>query len=574
MTPKEVQTIRTNTIIKINTQLSRMVASGQIVSSDQLGHAIQGPIREAFRGLSEEDSRKLYRCISLITHPDKIQQNGNNDKTIEQFKTDMMTLSKRLVVVEDQSQFLNSAQQEVEHCYKKDLLPTIASMATMNLSDYMRELERRMTRLYRDHEKVYLRYALPIQYLIDALQYIVNAVLILSGTLLFLITYHLIYQVILPKIILSFLPKAFVFPSELYTNLRRDHRTSEYPLQVFIGSNHIKTALNSLVTQKELADYYRTYFIDSINFSDESDETVLCYAAEQLYPPHANQPIDEMIFNTWDRKEGLSQTDYIRLLNKYRETFFGFKYARLLTLAFYKAMETPEPLPVEFVYKEKQGRTPPHMKPMHWDGKYWLDPFITRRNPAGPQQLPDSYIQTEDDLFYYNDEKETLNRLEPSEKKHSDGAMHTQKPDLYICYGEHLFFYNRRSEKIHRINTDDSTFHATFSQKPTNGPLSDDDLNMIKALPGHDALEQSMFMMEVGLNALKLFRAVFFVPFLFIESLTTILSIMFKASLTLCCYAMLAIKLGITLLLNSPLYLYDAWNDTQPAAEATTPCVF
>ena len=573
MNAEEIKTIRTNTIIKINRQLSLMEQSNT-VSIAQLENAIQAPIREAFRGLSKEDSLALYRSISLITHPDKIRLQRSNDEDRQTFNSHMVTLSTRLEP-DDRLRFLAIAQQQVEHCYKGDQLPTIASMASMNPIDYIRQIRLGMNRIYRQHEKVYLRYSLPIQYLIDALQYIVNAVLFLSTVLFALIKFYLFFNVILPKMVLSFLPEAFVDVIQSYVFVRLHPGMSQFLLQVFIGSNHINTALNSMVTQKELADYYRTYFTDHINLADESDEITLRYAAKKLC--HEFAP--ELEFE----KSALFESDYIQLLNKYRETFFGLKYAHLLTLAFYKAMETPAPLPVELVYQKKSGETASDGGWCIINGQFFSlfnnkkilheMESMTMDSPER-RQLPDPYICTEHDVFYYDDGKETLIRLELNKRKDTDEAMNAQKPDLYICYGEHLFFYNRKFEQIHRINTDDSTpvqtFHATFSNKP-NGPLSDDDLNIIKALPGHHALEQSTFMMEVGLNLLTLFRAVFFVPFLFIESFTMISQLILTALFTTWCYTMFAIKLGVTLLLNSPLYLYDAWNEhTQDAQPAFT----
>ncbi len=581
----DLKALTQQTIQAINTNLSRMEQSIVTPNIVDLTSAIRTPIRRAFQTVSGEDYPKLYREISRITHPDKISLNQNSrDATKQQFATTMSRLLERVPEAE-KAAFQRAIQQHIE--LYKNSMPPLDGFMTSNPVDYTVNLLNAMQATLKRHKTEYLRYYLPLQYLIYALQAIVDAILYITTILIVAKLLSTIMVGIM--LLLLTVSEALAGAFEIYYMFRFDGRlSSNVFLYIFVGTENINTVLNNTVTTKELANYYRTLYRYERNLTEETDETVLKYAKSKL-------------------NITCSESARIQLLNDYRINFYGWQYVRLLSLAFYEAMRTPIPsltiglrvqkentrdssmVPTSYQYdrysgykEKKRGNIPAwrvfndeneenyvvlHIK----NGLYRLDKdnqTLHHLKLDSPElnSLPNQYIRTKHDIFFCDGAHADLIRLELNTLE----DHHVSKPHYYVGYANKLFFYNSDSGEIEHIYMDSNNakIHTSFLEKFPLGTeidaLNTEELEFIKTYSNHDNKRLQSAALHV---ALKLFRAAFFLPFLLFESICQAIEIMINLLLTVILYPVFAIKLGVTFLLNSPLYLYDAWVAYQPTNE-------
>jgi len=175
-------------------------------------------------------------------------------------------------------------------------------------------------------------------------------------------------------------------------------------------------------------------------------------------------------------------------------------------------------------------------------------------NTALLEQLPSQYIRSSDSIFYYDDASKRLERL-----RFDNSPMSCHPKSQYILYHDHLFYFNSWTQICKEITLSQSQlniFKARFPDGTSIDTLAPEDLTFIKknSTPHSPRIIGSF----VLATCLKVLRALCFIPFIIMELMCHTISWPLVVMALALMYTTYAIKLGVTLALNTPLYMHEA----------------
>ena len=414
------------------------------------------------------------------------------------------------------------------------------------------------------------------------IQAIVNAILILCSFIILVLFQIAVIDLITAGLDYFSEDLSVIFLIYLQVRFGLNDNNLQTPIPVyllfFIGEDAFNHALKEMLPVSQLADDHR-YYNGDVEFSEEdSDETVLAHAK-------AVNGLGEY-----------TDLDYMTLRHKVLGHVTSWQYAKILSLGFYNTMQAPLPaleqgltvkknaaravnrVTTVLRYYEINGITTPGYGTVN----NWMAPVIHHignslyvKNPETKafeqlsldnnslKWLPSEYIFSSDSLFYYDTRLEKLSRLQLA------GASENNEPkSQYVLYNNNLFHYNNFTNccnKIELTTEQLNAFNISFPDNICIDALSVEQLAAIKADTEHSFNTFNIYALTIFL---KTMRAICFVPFLLMESICH--GIMFAASILAAAlmFVGFAIKLGVTLLLNMPLYGYEAFFDENPPSES------
>lgn len=477
------------------------------------------------------------------------------------------------------------------------------------------------------------RYNIYIQWMIYSIQAMVNAAVVVAVAGLLLLSNLALVQLFILSILLSSplsLASACLLTLGVYLGIRgiKDSLVItglNTPLLFFIGVDALDKALKELMPISQLASDYRAHYKDEdeIEFTEEdSDETVFNYAREKLYTNSydieckrlrrdniPNKPFwqyPQILLSgffkamqmTLPAEQSLAshrlssepELNYL-LLHYKRERHQTSVFDMINTRVCYDSSVTPwvgfyhntsnESVissqssriinERDFEVVTKQGMNPDNLPIIHhidhtlysWnDTKQTLEQLTL--NAAKQMQLPSHYIHSSDSIFYFDKINKNLHRLSFNEPQDSCSPK-----SQYILFDNTIFYYNNFTSVCNEIALEPGPMLDVFKEKFAYGTqietLSADQLAFIKENTQHsNRSSQTLFI------CLKLLRAVCFIPFIITESILYLVDLALKAFAISLMYVVFAIKLSVTLLLNLPLYVYEACINPQNLPDTTS----